>query len=407
MPNIRIDEVRIDLPSAFVLRSRQRGIATILIMLLVGLSLTAAVLGAMHFTRTTQEELLTVHVQTEAQMRAWSGAEAVRQFLGELQSNKQLVTLATKIAADVTASSGVAAPGSTAINISGISGVSANFVAVDSASNPTSFTADVTGTAAADSKGESSSTLRVVYAVSDETTSVIVPRKGGVTFNKSVKLGGGITVETDEGSGNFVISVLGDFSTEGNSVKGVDAVRSTGSIYITSGSDFGELAANCDVRLTGSVTAQVINARRNVCLDGSAAGKKAINANGSVLIDNDSAANGDITAIGNPTDVASCRAPGSAQDGSNAATCAAPDPAYVVDMRQGNAKSVKAKGSVSLHGQHIGDLQAEGNLDVTWGGVVDSGAIAGVITTPTGSGYHQSDISNVVVNSTGLTVSIP
>ena len=65
-------------------RTRQRGIATVLIVLLTGLGLTAGVLGTVSYVRDLQEQDRTAHAQTQAQMKAWTGAEVVQQYLGQL-----------------------------------------------------------------------------------------------------------------------------------------------------------------------------------------------------------------------------------------------------------------------------------------------------------------------------------
>ena len=74
----------------------QRGIATVLILLLVGLSLSAAVFGTAHYIRSHQQQDVAAHAQTQAQMKAWTGAELVRQYLQQLQDSGQLAALYAK-----------------------------------------------------------------------------------------------------------------------------------------------------------------------------------------------------------------------------------------------------------------------------------------------------------------------
>lgn len=379
------------------LKARQHGIATILIVLLVGMSLSAAVLGVMYYIRAAQNQLLSVHTQTQAQMRAWTGAEAVRLYLAEMQTNKQLATLAAKI--------GTATP----ITITGLTGVSAKFVAVDSTTAPTKFTAEITGTGAEGNDAQSKSTLQVLYAVTTATepSSTSPPNPNVITFKRNLRLGGGIEVEADESLGPVTINVDGDVSTSGNSITGVKILNSTGSISIGSGSAFDQLNANCDVQLTGSVNSRIVNARRNVCFDGGAWGSEAINANGSVKAVAAYEKNGAISAIGNPTGVDSCRASGSSEDSTNslAATCAVPT--VEVDLSSGSAgaKSVKTKGSVTLASGRIGTLEAEGGLTVNWGSVVDSGVVGGKITYPDPVNFDKTKVN--VVGKPGTTVLIP
>lgn len=386
------------------MRAKQRGVATVLIVLLVGMSLSAAVLGVMYYLRSAQSQLLSEHTQTQAQMRAWTGAEAVRLYLAEVQKNGQLATLAGNI--------GTGTP----INITGLTGVSAKFVRVDDLTAPTKFTAEITGVAAEGNSGESKSMLEVVFAIGNGSGSSKDPADGAsppnpnvITFKRNLRLSGGISVEADESLGPISINIDGDLSTSGNSITGVKILNSTGSVSIGSGSSFDEINANCDIQLTGAVSSKVINARRNVCLiNGSPGGSVAINANGSVRVESTYDYNGAIAAIGNPTDVGSCRASGSSEDSSQslAATCAVPNTQYVVDLDFGSAgaKSVKTKGSVILAYGHIGRVDAEGGLTVNWNAVVDSGVVGGKITSPD-SGFSQKNPKVVV--EPGTSVMIP
>lgn len=69
------------LPSA---PSQQRGMATILIIMLMGLALTVTALGVMYSVRTSQEQQVTVHAATHSQAGVWTAAEAVGLYLKEL-----------------------------------------------------------------------------------------------------------------------------------------------------------------------------------------------------------------------------------------------------------------------------------------------------------------------------------
>ena len=59
----------------------QQGIATILILLLVGLAVTVTVLVAVYSLRSTQQRQLTTHATTAAQGAAWRGVEVIRTAL--------------------------------------------------------------------------------------------------------------------------------------------------------------------------------------------------------------------------------------------------------------------------------------------------------------------------------------
>lgn len=59
----------------------QRGFATILIVLLVGLAVAASALGTAYYINTSQRTLVSSHALTNAQSGAWSGVEIFRKYL--------------------------------------------------------------------------------------------------------------------------------------------------------------------------------------------------------------------------------------------------------------------------------------------------------------------------------------
>lgn len=63
------------------LPARQRGMATLMIILLAGLALTVTALGVTHAVRSAQDKQVTVHAATHAQAGAWTGVEVFRQYL--------------------------------------------------------------------------------------------------------------------------------------------------------------------------------------------------------------------------------------------------------------------------------------------------------------------------------------
>lgn len=65
-------------------RRRQQGIATILIVLLLGLAITVTVLAVAHSLRSAQQRQLSTHAATAAQGAAWRGVEIVRGYLQRL-----------------------------------------------------------------------------------------------------------------------------------------------------------------------------------------------------------------------------------------------------------------------------------------------------------------------------------
>ncbi|CAN5279482.1 hypothetical protein BH10PSE18_BH10PSE18_13580 [soil metagenome] len=359
-----------DSPSMPIARSRrrsgrrQRGMATILVMLLVGLSLSATVLGLMHHIRGTQDQSLSLHAQTQAQIKAWTGVSIVKGYLKQLQESGHLADLAT--AMDAAAAKG--SPGVT-LTMTGIDGITARVTSTSTpmpaGGDPTLYAVEITGVTAVGTRAEASSTLQVVFKVGSTTAGT---NTNVVSFNKNLQLGGSIQVQGEAGK-SYQINVRGDLSTGGNSITGVSIIKSTGSIDIGSGSSFDTLQANGDIRLTGSVSGQQnLQARGNICLSGAAAAKGTVRANGSV-VGNGSAAFGDVSTIG-------------ISDNTGTVLCGARQLEWGVDL-QGNssAANVATKGSVQINSGSIsGTLLAEKNLvDTNWGGT-EHGAVGGTVT---------------------------
>lgn len=362
------------MPANLLLRRAQRGVATVLTVLLVGFALTASVLGVMYYIRSTQEQLLTVHAQTQAQLRAWTGAQLVQKFLEGIKSDNKLIELAGKIG-----SGGLAL---TIVNDSSddgranLTGISMALTSVDNATAPKVFTAEITGTAAEGNAAESKSVLRVVYALSTEQPSPApFPPPGRF---KNLSSSGQNDFASDSGEMRTLV-VTGDYDAgAGNQINGLLDIFATGSILIGSGSSFRTLHANCDVKITGGVTGENINAGRNACLDGGTHGARI-------------AANNTIYSVGTYDETDTLAAGGAipefaanaCKNADHKRDCPAlsnTTPRLVVDLgNSAGAHTVLAKGDVRMRSGsgRIGRLLAEGNYYPDWGNIVDGGKIGG------------------------------
>ena len=373
--------------------AQQRGVATVLILLLVGLSLSAAALGTAHYIRSQQQQDIATHAQTQAQMKAWTGAELVRQYLQKLQIDNQLSAFYAS------------GPSTLTLTGDGVTGaILADITAIDATAG--TVTARIIGITAPNSPAEARALLEVVYAAS-ASAAPAQPRPAVLTYRRNLRLSGSIRVEKDTGSTTaYEISVEGDISTGGNSIDNVDNLLSTGSISIGSGSSFKLLHANCDVNLSGSVTAINIKARRNVCAIGTAGTgpNGAAMANGSIDTKAGIDRNGTLSARANPEDVGSCNVEGFTplSSSTEAATCATPS-VVGVNLSGGSAGAdkVETKGNVSIQSGKVNNLQAQGNLTVVSSATISSGTVGGTVSKPGWNG-------NVNVNETkGFTTNPP
>ena len=353
---------------------RQRGIATLLIILLLCAAISVTAMGAAYALRGTQQRQMTVHAATSAQGAAWRGVETVRLAL----TQAGLPTL-TEWCNNNTCAAGDQVLDKTIGDLETIGVPDARLVRIrrpDPAKDIYLVTAQVTGQAGS---GDSltRSTVEVVYEVGNVTTGggstpgsgEPAPLNAVITFNHNLNLSGSITVNKPAGT-EYQINVKGDLTTGGNTITGVDTIWSTGSIQISSGSTFGTLAANGDIKFDGSVTAtRAVNARGDICISGGAnAANAQVRANGSVVA-NGGVVLGDVSAIGTSqrgSETEKCTnadKPGTDQDGN----------VFAVDLKgNSSARTVAATGSVRIDSGSITGtegLRATGHLvDTNWGG---------------------------------------
>ncbi|WP_313072128.1 hypothetical protein [Melaminivora sp.] len=160
-------------------RRRQRGIATVLIVLLVGLTLTAGVLGTVAHVRSLQEQDVATHAQTQAQVKAWLGADLVRQYLERLQQQGQFENLKAQGAAVLTFAGGVDA---------GVLGAEITKFAADG-----SVHVQVTGVGAPGTRAEARSVLQVVYDIEQARTAAPAQPLASAVFRGDVNISGGTT----------------------------------------------------------------------------------------------------------------------------------------------------------------------------------------------------------------------
>ena len=177
-------------------RTRQRGIATVLIVLLTGLGLTAGVLGTVSYVRDLQEQDRTAHAQTQAQMKAWTGAEVVQQYLGQLDG--------TALAALLDQTASRQQPLELQMQGTGVEGViAARIVGIDKDAG--TITARITGVGAPGTRAEARSVLEVVYGAEagSEPQPPTMPRASAV-FRGDLSISGGTTsFSNNEGASGY------------------------------------------------------------------------------------------------------------------------------------------------------------------------------------------------------------
>lgn len=211
---------------------RQCGMATMLVVLLVGLAMTATAMTVFFRVRGTQDMQMSVHASTQAEIKAWEGVQALTQVLNNS-------SLAPAVYAQV--------QGGTCPSVSiGLSGVS---VAITSCSSSTmQLTAAVTGTS-----GPATSTVQVIYQLAQSgssgsgtsTTSPAVTINGDLTYSgggmsfmngsvlANVAVNGNITV-TNGSSANLAGCATGNISLSGGGIASGSTLSALGDLTISS-----------------------------------------------------------------------------------------------------------------------------------------------------------------------------
>ncbi len=212
------------------LRERQQGIATILVILMIGVGVVAVSVGTMHTMRNTQERQLVAQSQINAQAGAWSAVEAVRKYLGTLEK-AQLAAL----------------EGNTNWTLAGVDGLT-QAALIKTIEAPTGteaafkITAEVSALAAA---GQASSTVEVVYAITPNAGDGSMNLSGVLDFYNDLKATGGITLNAPDRKGM-------DFNVDGNF-----SVTSAG----VAGTGFGNINVTGNILLDSQVAADVVRGR--------------------------------------------------------------------------------------------------------------------------------------------------
>ena len=223
----------------------ERGAATILTILLIGMGLISVSLGAMHVVRSTQERQLAAHAQVNAQAGVWAAVEAVRVNLQSLTKD-QLTTLAYPQTWTITGSDSLTQQ--------------ANITDVDPPISPAvdfKITAVIT---ARDTAAKASSSVEVVYSVEPGIVGGPLTLSGVLDFYNDLRTTGGITLNA-EGNQGLDFNVDGNFTAvnAGISGTGFRHINVTGNIELNSQVS-AEVLRGRNIKLTQSARATTIEA---------------------------------------------------------------------------------------------------------------------------------------------------
>ena len=258
---MRVQMMNINKHRINILPSHQRGIATILISLFIGLAVTATALSTLHDISSTQDRQLGSHAQTHAQSTVWTGAEAVRMFL--------LTKNASELMALETSNNTLA----TALNVTGVSAdtedkLTAYVTKLDDLGNGTFNVA--MNLSAIDVSAQSSSSIEMVYEVTPKLTVIpkVIVLSGLLDLYDNLSIGGDIKFE-DFGSENLIVKVKGDIAV-GGSVTGLGAlgaIMAFGNMTINGSNKVGNAFANGNITMNNDSTAVQLKAVGKVILN--------------------------------------------------------------------------------------------------------------------------------------------
>lgn len=269
---------------------RQRGVAAVLMVLLTGMALTALALGGMHHLRGQQELTRSLRGNSEAQWRAWTGAELVRQYLSAL-TPAQLKTLEQDGAALSLdrASLPLASQGlADALQIKLLPAPRASGAVVDDDKAAAWITAR---------SGDATVTLEVVYQLNGAPPPP--------TANAAAQIRGGLSTSGNivvTGAKDALLQVEGAVDTSG-SLTGVSAIQATGDILFQGNPARGDgqgplsLWSNGDIRVN-SGQFLTLKARGDITM-GNGSDVETAAANGAVSSSGERV--GRLTAIGDVT----------------------------------------------------------------------------------------------------------
>lgn len=377
-------------------RGGEKGMATVLVMLLVGTAITATTLGTMYTLRSTQDTQRSLHANTGSEALAWNGVEMVRAYVQRV-SEKIAEANASGATPPIADLSQLPARliGSSSSSDEPISAVITQAYSASSRE----LTVQVTGRTS-----NASTTIEVVLYVGDPTVSgTTVANKSVLTFRDGLAMGGGISIDTDAGK-QYVINVDGDAVIGSISIRGqggLSEINTTGSLKLTSGSisnTLEKVAANCDVMIESVGNPQINNiyATNNICLQNNINTRQVI-ANGSIHVKGGShialkalanrSSNGATCSSTGTTFCSISNTKGVTLDPSPSVT----DILSKADVESSStvkgAPSIAAEANITLTGSTYGTLRAGQNILLQNGETAASATSGGTLTAANGGAF--------------------
>lgn len=358
------------------LPASQRGFATVLIVLLVGLAIAASALGTAYYINTSQRTLVTSHALTNAQSGAWTGVEVFRKYL-----DQHVGKVKNKSEAEIEVEINKLKGETFTLNVIDGRTLNVRNVVVEVLSTTPKTYRVSANIQNLSSKSESSATIQVTYLISlgkGNNSTNINTSVNAIDIYGDLKVAGGIEIK---GGKNALVNVHGNFESTGNTFIGVNELNVTGNVTLNGGGErIGTIVSNGDVYLGPGSEVNFVYAKGKITVNtGKQVGemyadKEIIITNGSVKVANTLSnislngggtgtiliAGGDITV--NNGSVGNADAQGSISfTGNSANTLTA---GKKITVNNGSVGTVKAKGEIVTNGGNITNAFAKGNITV-------------------------------------------
>lgn len=256
--------------------SRQNGIAALLLVLLTGLSATVVAMGTMSYVRGSQKSQMTVHAQTQSEIHAWAGVQALTNYLDNHLNEDP----------DTSLDEFLKGLGNLKFNKAGssthIASASYQSGCSNTIGNSTVACFNVTGSSA-----DSNTPLQVVYRIAQNTPPTLQRISTPMVFNGNLNIsGGGLDVLGNDHYRN--IAVNGDITMQSAATSDISGCA-TGNIIINGGgiTDHGHLySSGGSITVDGQNVNDVSLWGDDVTINGGGGTYQAIRANGNISINN-------------------------------------------------------------------------------------------------------------------------
>lgn len=237
---------------------QQQGIATILLVVLIGMALIATTFGLTHSLRSTQEKQVAAHAVTHAQNGVWTGVEAFRRYLGSIEEGSVLAALddvnGTVYSIDLSDANGAVQDYGT---------ITVSDVAV---SSPINGVYQVSATIAnVHAQAKASASVGAVFQVNPDACITCVTLSTALNFHDDLTATGQVNIDSTQ-----KINVDGNVTFDDINISALESLNATGNIHLNSGVQVELIHANGEVKIEGGATIAEIKTKGNVITSGGA-----------------------------------------------------------------------------------------------------------------------------------------